>query len=171
MAPPASPTSKNAELGIISPAQLPFRPMTSILLATDAPWIVEELTSSLTSPDTSLDVISDGRSILRTMAEMLPDLVILDLQVGSMGGVAMSLDIRADEGMGRLPVTPILLLLDRRADVFLARRAKADGFLVKPIDAIRLRKAVRALLDGGTYEDASFKPEQIAVPAQPAASA
>jgi len=51
---------------------------------------------------------------------------------------------------------PVLMLLDRSADVFLARRSDADGWLVKPVDAFRLRKAATALLDGGTYEDMTF---------------
>ncbi len=39
----------------------------------------------------------------------------------------------------------VLMLLDRRADVFLARRSGAEGFLVKPLDPQRVRAAVRAL--------------------------
>ena len=46
---------------------------------------------------------------------------------------------------------PVLMLLDRRPDVFLARRSGAEGWLVKPLDPLRLRRAVTALLDGGTY--------------------
>ena len=37
--------------------------------------------------------------------------------------------------------------------MYLARQAKAEGFLVKPLDPMRLRKAATALLEGGTYED------------------
>ena len=40
------------------------------------------------------------------------------------------------------------MLLDREADVFLARRSEADGWLVKPLDAFRLRRAATAILDG-----------------------
>jgi hypothetical protein len=45
------------------------------------------------------------------------------------------------------------MLLDRDADVFLARRSDADGWMIKPIDAFRLRKAATALFDGGTYHE------------------
>jgi DNA-binding response OmpR family regulator len=58
------------------------------------------------------------------------------------------------------------MLLDRRPDVFLARRSEADGWLVKPLDPIRLRRAITALLAGGRYEDESFRPPEVAdVPA------
>ena len=48
---------------------------------------------------------------------------------------------------------PIMMLLDRSADVFLARRSDADGWLVKPLDAIRIRRAAEALLAGGEYHE------------------
>ena len=54
------------------------------------------------------------------------------------------------------------MLLDREADVFLARRSDADGWLIKPIDAFRLRKAANPLLDGGTYHEGI--PEDAAEP-------
>ena len=50
------------------------------------------------------------------------------------------------------------MLLDRRADVFLARRSGAEGWVVKPLDPIRLGRAVQTLLDGGTYQDDAYRP-------------
>jgi len=57
----------------------------------------------------------------------------------------------------------VLMLLDRRPDVFLARRSGAEGFLVKPLDPQRLRSAVRALLRGEEYEDESLRPSTVRV--------
>jgi DNA-binding response OmpR family regulator len=45
------------------------------------------------------------------------------------------------------------MLLDRIADVHLAKRSGADGWLVKPLDPLRLRRAVRAVLRGDTYRE------------------
>ena len=53
------------------------------------------------------------------------------------------------------------MLLDRRPDVFLARRSGAEGFLVKPLDPVRVRTAVRALLRGEEYEDDSLRPATV----------
>jgi hypothetical protein len=47
--------------------------------------------------------------------------VVLDLQIGNMGGIAVAIDLHLEESGGRLPRS-ILLLLDREADRFLARR-------------------------------------------------
>ena len=53
------------------------------------------------------------------------------------------------------------MLLDRRPDVFLARRSGAEGFVVKPLDPQRVRAAVRALLRGEEYEDESLRPATV----------
>ena len=78
---------------------------------------------------------------------------VIDLQIGNMGGMATVLGLRLEEGAGRLPHIPVAMLLDRQADIFLARRSEADGWLVKPLDSLRLRKAASALLGGGGYRE------------------
>jgi DNA-binding response OmpR family regulator len=72
--------------------------------------------------------------------------------------MAVCLELRLEESYGNLPHVPVLMLLDRRPDVFLAKRSGAEGWIVKPLDPIRLRKATTALTDGGTYHDESFQP-------------
>jgi DNA-binding NarL/FixJ family response regulator len=72
--------------------------------------------------------------------------------------MATCLNLRLEEGAGRIRRVPVLMLLDRRADVFLARRSDAEGWVLKPLDAIRTRKAVHALLAGERYEDATLAP-------------
>ena len=44
------------------------------------------------------------------------------------------------------------MLLDRVADVHLAKRCGADGWLIKPLDPLRLRRAARAVAGGGYSE-------------------
>jgi DNA-binding response OmpR family regulator len=124
-----------------------------ILLATDADWIVDEVTAALGGPDTDFTVCRDGRSVAGVVGERHPDLVITDLQVGSMGGMAISLALRNDESVGALPTTPILMLLDRQADVYLAQRSHADAWLIRPLDALRLKRAAAAAISGdGLFE-------------------
>ena len=89
--------------------------------------------------------------------------MIVDLQMGNMGGVAVCLDLRLEESYGDLPHVPVLMLLDRRADVFLARRSEAEGWIVKPLDPIRIRRAAKALIEGGTFHDESFRPVPVLV--------
>ena len=122
-----------------------------ILLATDADWIVDEITAALGGPDTSFTVCREGRVVVDVVAEREPDLAILDLQIGSKGGMAVTMALRLDESAGMLPHVPVIMLLDRRADVFLARRCGAEGWLIKPLDPLRIKRAVAAVMAGGTY--------------------
>jgi DNA-binding response OmpR family regulator len=72
--------------------------------------------------------------------------VVVDLQIGNMGGMAVSIDLRLEEYADRLPHVPVLLLLDREADRFLARSSQADAVLVKPFDPGTLRRVVKQLI-------------------------
>ncbi len=129
-----------------------------MIIASDSPSIQAEVTSVLPAPDYEVKVVHAGSQVLPAVRERTPDLVILDFQIGNMGGMATCLDLRLEASADRIPTVPVMLLLDRRADVFLARRSGSNGWIIKPLDPIRLRKAVRATLDGGRYEDASFQP-------------
>jgi DNA-binding NarL/FixJ family response regulator len=80
-----------------------------------------------------------------------------------MGGIALCLELRLLATIDQVFAPSFLLLLDRRADVFQARRAVANGWLVKPLDPIRLRRATAALLGGGSYDDTSFQPSPVLV--------
>ena len=71
---------------------------------------------------------------------------MLDMQIANMGGIAVAIDLRLEGAAGRIPDVAILLLLDREADRFLAKRADADEELVKPVDPGTFRRAVDALL-------------------------
>ena len=123
------------------------------MIATDADWIVAEVTAALGGPDTSFTVVREGRAVSKVVADRVPDLVVADLQVGTMGGMAITMALRLDESAGVLPHVPVVMLLDRAADVYLAQRADAEGWLVKPLDAVRLQRAVRTVLAGESYQE------------------
>lgn len=122
--------------------------MTEVLLATDADWLYDEVSASLCEPGVTVSRIRDGRDLSKAVTALNPDLVILDLQVGTKGGVACSIDLGHDIATGRAPACKIMLLLDRDADRWLARHANADGWLIKPLDAFRLRKTASRILSG-----------------------
>lgn len=132
--------------------------MDEILIVGDADSVLREVRSALEDDETEIRELMVGELVRDAVAEAPPDLVVTDLQVGSMGGVAICMDLRLEESGHRLPHIPVLILLDRRADVFIARRSGAEGWLVKPLDSLRLRRAARTLIDGGTYHDESYMP-------------
>ena len=122
--------------------------MTEVLVATDADAVFAEVEAALVDEATTVVRVREGQAVAGVVAESTPDLVILDLQIGNMGGIATCIDLRHEAGVGRLPDVPILMLLDRQADVFLAKRSDADGWVVKPLDAFSLRRAATAILTG-----------------------
>ena len=122
--------------------------MPRVLLATDADWIHEQVDAALAGDDIEVIRVREGADVRPVVTEARPDLVVLDLQIGNMGGIAACLDLRLDESVGKLEHTPVLLLLDREADVFLAERAEADAWIVKPLDPFALRRAASGLLAG-----------------------
>jgi DNA-binding response OmpR family regulator len=130
----------------------------SVLIASDAPSVRAEVAAVAGSPELTIREARSGPDVMREVAHSLPDLVVVDLQMGNMGGMAVCLELRLEESYGSLEHVPVLMLLDRRPDVFIARRSGAEGWVVKPLDPIRLRRAVGALLDGGTYYDESYQP-------------
>ncbi len=132
--------------------------MIEVLLATDADWVVEEVAAALAGPDVTFRVVRSGQEVRPAVEASIPDLVILDFQIGNMGGMASCMDLRQESGMGRLPRVPVLMLADREADIFLARRCDADAWLVKPLSPLQLRRTALGLLsagDSGNTADAS----------------
>ncbi|MEP6658338.1 MAG: response regulator [Acidimicrobiales bacterium] len=125
--------------------------MPTVLLATDADWIRDEVDSALGDEQTTVTVVQAGAQVIGAVAQLTPDLVVLDLQIGNMGGMAACMDLRLEESGGRLPHVPVLMLLDRAADIFLAQRSGAEGWLIKPLDSFRLRRAATAVLAGGRF--------------------
>jgi DNA-binding response OmpR family regulator len=127
--------------------------VTTVLLASDADWLIEEVRSALSDPGTEVTVVRAGADVRNAVSSQSPELVILDLQIGNMGGMATCMDLQLEIGAGRIADVPILMLLDRSADVYLARQAGAQGWLVKPLDSFRLKVASVKLLAGEDMRD------------------
>ena len=128
--------------------------MPHLLLATDADWIRDDIDAALTDPGTTVSRVRKGSEVLDAIRAVQPELVILDLQIGNMGGIATSHAIRNEVAAGRMDDVQIMLLLDRPDDRWLAQTSGADGWMVKPLDAFRLRRATRAILAGDTWDEA-----------------
>jgi CheY-like chemotaxis protein len=114
----------------------------TILVASDAPTLRREIEAVISGPDVTVRAVTSGPEVVAFVTEEAPDLVIVDMQMGNMGGMAVCLELRLQESYDALDHVAVLMLLDRRPDVFLARRSGAEGWLVKPLDPLRLRRAV-----------------------------
>src|SRR4029079_11446080 len=103
-----------------------FPPVQTILVAAEASWIRDQVQVAVVEPGQRVVEVPRGQDVRAAVSEYEPDVVILDMQIGNMGGIAVALDMRLEQGEGRMPDAPILLLLDREADGFLGKRADVD---------------------------------------------
>ena len=85
---------------------------------------------------------ADAREALEVMREGIPAAVVVDMHAGSAGGFALAKDMNADP---RLSQVPVLMLLQRDQDAWLAREAGAAAYRTKPIDASELVEAALSL--------------------------
>lgn len=114
--------------------------MPTVLVVADGAWVTNEVRSALSVGSWNIEEINDPRSVTDRLAESRVDAVIVDMQIGSKGGMAVIRSMRQETDELDRPRT--VLLLDRSADRFLARRAGADSAVLKPINAVELREAL-----------------------------
>jgi DNA-binding response OmpR family regulator len=120
-----------------------------VLVIADELWVRNEVHAALSEPDHRLVDLEDPTVVSDAVTEKDFDAVIVDLQVGSMGGMAVTRTIREATGDESSPGIPVVILLDRAADSFLAKRAGARGWLTKPFTSQELR----AVLDSATASE------------------
>lgn len=121
--------------------------MIRVLLADDHPVFRHGLRALLGSlPD--VEVVgegTDGAEALQLVAETNPDVVVMDLQMPGVDGVAATREIvRSHPGCGVL----VLTMFEDDESVFSAMRAGARGYLVKGADSPDVERAITAVARG-----------------------
>ena len=117
-----------------------FRPFVYRLasdLALDG-WVVNDVRAALAEERFEILEVADPRIAAEEWYEEEPDIVVVDLQIRSMGGFAVTRSLRETAGAVLEDPPPTILLLDRAADTFLAGRAGADAWLLKPFTIMYL---------------------------------
>ncbi len=114
-----------------------------ILIVDDEPEIVGYLKRGLTFEGFRVSAAVDGESALAMAAEERPDLVILDIMLPGMDGLAVCERLRAGD-----PHLPVLMLTARDSvpDRVAGLETGADDYLVKPFAFIELLARIHALL-------------------------
>lgn len=116
--------------------------MSRVLVVADDPWVVSEVHAALSIGSTELIDHDDPATAAAAAIEHSVDTAVVDLQVASMGGMAITRSIRDS-----VEPVPVVLLLDREADTFLAGRSGANAWVVKPFTASALRTAVASVAE------------------------
>lgn len=122
-----------------------------ILICDDQEIIAEGLKLILESqPDFEVTTASDGSVAVDLVAEVQPDIVLMDLKMPIMNGVKATVTIKQ-----RFPNVKVLILTTYGDDEWLfdAIRSGADGYLLKDIPHDELFKAIRSTVAGNTHID------------------
>jgi DNA-binding response OmpR family regulator len=114
--------------------------MSTILLVTDNDRVIDSVHSALTDPGTKIIDERDSAQASHVAYTEEVDAVLVDMRVGSMGAIAVTHAIR-NAAVDTDPI-PVTILMDRDADVFLARRSGAAHWVKKSAPASELRRSV-----------------------------
>ncbi len=121
--------------------------LTTILIADDQSLFREGL-HTLLSVQPEFEVIgeaSNGEEVLQSVAEQLPDVVLMDLRMPGMDGVSATRILHE-----KYPQVKVIVLttFDDDEDVFEGLRAGAVGYLLKDVPSSKLFEAIRAAAKG-----------------------
>lgn len=117
-----------------------------VLVVDDDPPLQRMLTRSLSAEGFAVTVASDGGAALAAAERFAPDVIVLDVSLPALDGLAVCRRLRSKG----LP-TPILMLTarDAVADRVAGLEAGADDYLVKPFAVPELVARLRALTRRG----------------------
>ena len=89
--------------------------------------------------------MADGREVLETARELVPDLIIMDIQLGGVSGVDLIEAAKRDRALQDIPVLAVTAFA-AKGDEDRIRSAGAAGYLSKPVSISPFMNAVRGLL-------------------------
>jgi len=114
-----------------------------ILVVDDEPDLLEQLRETLTSQKYNVDTADDGESALDKLFDNLYDLIILDIMLPKVDGLAILREIRKAK-----IDTPVLMLTAKGAieDKIKGLDYGADDYLAKPFAIAELMARIRSLL-------------------------
>jgi two-component system KDP operon response regulator KdpE len=113
-----------------------------ILVVDDEPQIRRIMRTTLTGAGYEVDDAKTGEEALEKLRDYHPDLVLLDMNMPGMGGLAACREIRAGTGVGIIMLT----VRNTEADKVQALDAGADDFVNKPFSTPELLARIRAAL-------------------------
>ena len=113
-----------------------------ILVVDDEPQIRRIMRTTLTGAGYEVEDAKTGEEALDKVRAYRPDLVLLDINMPGMGGLAACKALRADTNIGIIMLT----VRDSEADKVQALDAGADDFVTKPFSTPELLARIRAAL-------------------------
>lgn len=123
--------------------------MTFVLAVDDDPAILRTLSINLRARDYEVETAGDGRSALQIVDERMPDVVLLDLGLPDLDGIAVLTRLRA------FTEVPVIVVSARTEpdDKVEALDLGADDFVTKPFSIEELLARVRVVTRRSTVSE------------------
>ncbi|MBO1909450.1 response regulator [Microvirga sp. 3-52] len=129
-----------------------MRDVPLILAVDDTPQNLDLLTRRLQSQGYEVATAADGVAALARVADLVPDLILLDIMMPKLDGIETVRRLKADAAYRHIPVILVTAKSDPR-DVVEGLDAGGDDYLTKPIDHAALLARVRSMLRIKTLHD------------------
>ena len=118
----------------------------TVLVVDDDPVIQRLLQVNFEMEDYVVLTASDGAEGLAKARTEKPDILLLDVMMPKMDGIAVAQALRADPDTADLPII-MLTAKAQAADIQAGRDVGVDMYVTKPFDPLELIETVRSLLD------------------------
>jgi signal transduction histidine kinase/CheY-like chemotaxis protein len=146
------------ETAVVAPAPAEMESRSIRLLAAEDNPVNQKVLQAIVEPmDVELIIVGDGRAAVEAWRKESYDLILMDIQMPIMDGIAAAKAIRAAELKDRLPRTPILALtanaMVHQIEEYMA--AGMDGHVSKPIEIAKLYDALNRALAGPMEAEAA----------------
>lgn len=115
-----------------------------ILLVDDEPVIGELVRAMFSTSTTEIDIATNGMACLKKARDGAFDLILLDIVLPGIDGIAVCRLLKADPCTAHVPVY-MLTAKARQRDVETAKFAGADGYINKPFKGAELIDLVAQL--------------------------
>jgi two-component system alkaline phosphatase synthesis response regulator PhoP len=116
-----------------------------IVIADDNIQNVELLEAYLSDFDCEIHTAFDGEDALRVVAEVKPDLLLLDVMMPRLSGFEVCRTLRSNPATKELLIL-MVTALNEASDFERGVQAGTDDFLTKPVNKVELLCRIRSLL-------------------------
>jgi len=123
--------------------------MARILLVEDNPQNLKLSTVILRGAGHEVIPATDAEEAEKVLAELLPDLIVMDMGLPGKDGYALTRDIRRRDATSRIPVLAVTSFA-MKGDEQKAREAGCTGYMAKPINRVEMLRLVDELLREAT---------------------